>query len=287
MANSDTTRSTSGAGNVVAGYFRNGEDAHRAILELRDQGFQVNEIGAAFHARSLAAEVPPSIGNFDVRSATNSDTTIAGAGSGTSGVTPMGLSTGAGTPFAGAPTSPGPIPGSKIPSSLPREIPSELPSDLAPNAASAGQSVPSAQQGWRGRLSSVFDREGARPNKSASKFGTGEGDLQLNASSAYVYSGSAFQGSFRGMGIPENHSQRLARELERGGAIVTVNAGSERASLAAQILERNEGVVRYESFSGTEEEEPWAPADDAQVEVFGEFDRVYPRYIPGETRKAS
>jgi hypothetical protein len=72
----------------------------------------------------------------------------------------------------------------------------------------------------------------------------------LSSGYNYAYSGSAFESSFSGMGIPQEHSRRLSRDLRRGGAVVTVRAGS-RNSTAEAVLQRNNGVVRYESVSAT------------------------------------
>lgn len=246
---------------MVAGYFAKAEDANQAIRELMDEGFGLSEIGAAFHSGSSpgrgSGQVPsPSStataaaapsqrnpgsgeeeGNFPLRSEGNQELHPAGATSDTEAVSPWGLFTGGGTPFAGA-SRPGPITGSEIPRDLPRDIPSEL--------ASSDE----------GRASS------------------------------HPYSSSAFESSFAGMGVPADHARRLARELRRGGAVVTVKAGS-RAEAAEQIMERNHGRIRYESApaqmqTGTE--------SGGNVDVFGEVHRVYPGHVQGEDvreRKAS
>ena len=100
-SNRDLNSSTSG---TVVAWFESGEDVQRAIDELLNEGFPVNEIGAAFHsgasasalssgspARPFIDDTPSTIGDV------GSGTTISGASSDTSGVTPSGLSTGSGT----------------------------------------------------------------------------------------------------------------------------------------------------------------------------------------------
>jgi hypothetical protein len=248
---------------TVEGYFASADDATNAIHELVDDGFSINDIGAAYHSgagasgRSAGQESRPSStatsaefpstraqragegeGDFPLRFQGNQDLNPAGATSDTQAVSPWGLFTGGGTPFAGA-SRPGPITGSEIPP----EIPRELPSDLAP------------EQGQR-------------------------------AAGSYAYSCSAFENSFGGMGIPPEHARRLSRELRRGGAVVTVKAG-QRTPAAEQIMERNHGTIRYDSGPVAVEE---ARGTGEQVDVFGEVHRVYPGYIPAEDarrRKAS
>lgn len=145
---------------VVAGYFAKAEDANQAIRELMDDAFGLSEIGAAFHSgvsqardsgqtpspssTATAAAAAPTTrnpgagedeGNFPLRSEGNQELHPAGATSDTEAVSPWGLSTGGGTPFAGA-SRPGPITGSEVPAYLPRDIPSELSSGGETRASS-------------------------------------------------------------------------------------------------------------------------------------------------------
>lgn len=55
-------------------------------------------------------------------------------------------------------------------------------------------------------------------------------------------------------------------------------------------MQRNNGVIRYESASATGEPAWESGAQEPRVEVFGEIHRVYPGYVPREdvrSRKAS
>jgi hypothetical protein len=137
-SSSDWNSSTSG---TVVAYFTSGEDAQHAINELVDEGFPINDIGAAFHSASASGysgSAPSQIDHHDTfpTSTTSTIGTVgsatgaAGATSDTSGVTPAGLSTGGGTMTSGA-SRPGPIPGSEIPGDLPTNIPSTLKSSTA------------------------------------------------------------------------------------------------------------------------------------------------------------
>lgn len=322
MASSSLNPGKTGTGGTVAGYFASGDDAHRAINELVEAGFGAREIGAAFHDGGLIQ--PSSVSNLDnidqaadesrLLDETRTDSTAAGAASGTEAVTPMGLSTGGGTTISGA-GAPGPIPGSEIPPELPRDVPSELGSDMSgstfsPRQAPAAETSRSStresistsrvqrqEEGWWDKLKHVFgggehetsSRREPASEKSSQNYGTGEGQLNLTSGRDYAYSGSAFESSFSGMGIPQDHARSLARDLRRGGAVVTVRAGSKNASAEA-IMERNHGVIRYESQVAPTESAWDSDNQQTRVEVFGEVYRVYPGYVPEEDvrpRKAS
>jgi len=292
---------------TVVGYFASGEDAHHAISELLGEGFKASEIGAAFHS-NVQRHSSPTARDIPVRSTVGSGSTIAGVASGTSAVTPSGLSTGAGTGIAGA-SRPGPIPGGEIPANLPTEIPSELPSegdrrsvsDLRPASgnirATEGIHEAGDNKSWRSKLGHIFGSESANiadrretgSRKGSQNYGTGEGHLGDISNYDYEYSGLAFEQSFSGMGIPQEHARRLSQELRRGGAVVTVTAGSMNTNAEA-ILERNHGVIRYESASPTGEDFREGGNQNARVEIFGEVYRVYPDNLPernAQKRKAS
>lgn len=315
----DNTRS----GSTVAGYFVSGEDAHRAINELLEEGFSARQIGAAFHS-NLSFRSPGSRSTLSgtdddsIQAVARLDASVAGAASGTNAVTPMGLSTGGGTVIAGA-GNPGPIPGSEIPSTLPSDIPSDIASgrvdrrdaSMRSNLSAANENL---QQGagdyeprgnesrrtfeslehesWWDKLKSVFggsehtdtaERRGPVSDKSSLNYGTGEGSLDIDTKQNPVYSGSAFESSFAGLGIPQAHSQRLSRELGRGGAVVTVDAGSRSAD-AEEVLVRNHGIIRYESEPVPGEEASDSGNQEARVEIFGEVHRSYPGFV-AEDRK--
>ena len=284
------------AGGTVAGYFARGEDARLAIDELIEKGFDVREIGAAFHSRAqedpiLAVEEEPS------RRMSDSDNSIAGVASGSRAVTPSGLSTGGGATMEGA-HRPGPITGAEVPPELPREIPSTLPTDAEARAtlprkglrkAASPEGAPDENaRSWRDRLETVFGRESGTGRMAESrKFGTGEGHLGDIAD--YPYSNTAFEQSFAGMGIPPEHARRVAHELQHGGAVVTVKVGA-RAAEAESVLLRNHGIIRYETPAARREPIAAQSETAARMEIFGEVHRVYPNYVPPDrqiARKAS
>jgi len=302
-SNSNSLNSAArGSRETIAGYFADGNDAHRAINELRDEGFAASEIGAAFHSGTMLEPSARGMAQVSedtkIRSIAKPGSTIAGPASDTSAVTPSGLSTGSGTPMAGA-SRPGPIPGSEIPTDLPTDIPSDLVANAREHAFSRPGAVdvnsPTSgdfhemrepeNQSWWSKLKQIFGSQEVDPSlrrepvsdKSSLNYGTGEGHLGVHSDYEYAYSGSAFEQSFSGMGIPQVHAERLSRELLRGGAVVTVRAGSKNIA-AESILERNHGIIRYESASDRADDLENANPE-ARVEIFGEVHRVYPGYI--------
>ena len=321
---------------TVVGFFRNGDDAHRAINDLLDEGFGAGQIGAAFHSSrgtaasgstTAAGKGPPSTvspGTIGTGSG------ITGAASDTTAVTPAGLATGAGTWAAGASR---PLPSGNTPHH-PQYLHPESEAGAGKAGSSANEpfenrSIPlgsesrpvtgehlasgefrstgglretsephtrtDAGASWWEKLKHVFggheSRAGdQRTDKTSMNFGTGEGNLGIAPTEyEYPYSGPAFENSFAGMGLPQEHSRRLARELRQGGAIVSVSA-TGRISEAERILERNNGVIRYEDPGVLSETGADLYSDeDERVQIFGEVQRVYPSYMGHKDvhRKAS
>lgn len=64
----------------------------------------------------------------------------------------------------------------------------------------------------------------------------------------YDFADDEFQGSLAGTGIPSDRAAYLTRNLQAGGAIVTVR-DANRAAEAEQILSANHGKVRYEDVA--------------------------------------
>jgi hypothetical protein len=118
-------------------------------------------------------------------------------------------------------------------------------------------------------------------------FGTGEGHLAtLPDDYDYAYSGSAFEGTFSGMGVAQSPARPLVGDLHRGGAIVSPIPDG-RADEAERIFERNNGRIRYESAA---ESAQWSDIPGERVGVFGQVSRAYPGYLSGSSvssRKAS
>jgi hypothetical protein len=309
-----TTSSNIASPNTVVGYFADGEDAHRAINELLEQGFRASEIGAAFHTRAASGDAPLAEPDTELRpavgpSSPGAGSTVSGPASDSSAVTSAGLSTGGGTVNSGA-ARPGPIPGGGIPSSLPSTLPhtikSTIPSTLHPENTAVPDAYPATggfhevrkagSPDWWDKLKNVFGgetkaeraRENAVADKTSTNFGTGEGHLGAYPDYDYAYSGAAFESAFFGMGIPHDHARQLSGRIRGGGAIVTVEAGTLRGN-AEDILTRNHGTVRYETaraFAG----ERGDLSPEGRVQLFGRIQSTYPGYVSSTgsaTRRAS
>jgi uncharacterized protein (TIGR02271 family) len=66
----------------------------------------------------------------------------------------------------------------------------------------------------------------------------------------YDFADEDFHGSLEGAGIPSDRAAYLTRNLQAGGAIVTVR-DANRTAEAEQILSANHGKVQYEDLAGT------------------------------------
>ncbi len=279
---------------LVVGYFSDGANAYRAINELIDEGFRPSEIGAAFRSRpagagaqsggSLSAEGEmKNVREINDRNPAVSGS-VGGAASHDQAVNPAGLAPGSGNAFPGAPSTPGPIPGGEIPSTLRHDLPETLPHDLP----ASSRPITDAGDRWVEHLHRTWGNNPAETAKnrntaaaSKQKFGTGEGTLGLVPE--YAYSEPAFETSFTGMGLSPDHARGLSGDLSRGGAVITVSAGT-RSSLAEAILERNHGRIRFERAASTFT--PRAADRESPVEVYGSMHNYYrPEEEP--RRKAS
>ncbi len=157
--------------------------------------------------------------------------------------------------------------------------------------AVATPGAPTVHESWGDRLKHIFGgkevhRGAAAPaheapvkddlrkemNREAQDFGTGEGHLQLNTPRRY--SQTAFEQSFTGYGVEPDRARGFSRGLGRGGAVVTVHAGTRTAE-AERILENHGGTARV-SEAG---EVDGNLADSGEVEVFGTVGRDYPGYL--------
>ena len=284
------------ANEVVVAYFGRSEDAEHAIDDLLAEGFESRQIGAAFRGRSTAlnttAEETSEVGSKTVRSAIDSNTVGSGPASDTRAVTPAGLSTGSGSVISGA-GRPGPIPGSEIPHHRKTEIGSTG-TVANPLPATGGFHEAHNENSWWEKLKHIFSSDSEKNRRdegivdsTSMNFGTGEGHLATYPdNNEYAYSGSAFEGAFSGMGVPQAHAHSLVGEMRNGGAIVTISAAGRIAD-AEIILERNNGRVRYETASAAT---PWEEVTGERVHVFGALSHTYPGYLPGSDtsrRKAS
>ncbi len=258
---------------IVVGFFPDGANAYRAIVELIDEGFRSAELGAAFRTPRVGITVAP---GGKARAVSPNPAVAAGVGGAAShdeAVTPAGLAPGSGNAFPAA-SRPGPIPGGEVPAGLPHDLPSELPS-----SPSAESQRAQAAESRRERLPRLF-AEGADTSAAARpstvKFASGEGQLSPDDE----YSEFSFENSFLGMGLGAREARNLSEQFTQGGAVVCVTPGS-RASLAEGIIERNHGGIRFEQVSGRPHS-----SEEMRVEIYGRM-RNYYRPEENIRRKAS
>jgi hypothetical protein len=282
MATPTLQQNNTGSDTIIAGYFQTGDDAHRAINALLDEGFPPGQIGAAFHTSGNDDLLPDeSIRQAPGRTfnmeAADIDTSAGGASSGSDAVVPIGLASGSGSVILGA-GSPGPIPGAELThTGLPHELKSELAHDkphsfpLPSTTVSSTPAPAKADTSWTSRLKHIFQ---SRHTEAADtqKFGTGAGELDLTTPYGHPYSPTAFESSVSGAGVSAEHSRNLSHRLSTGGAVVTVN-DTGRTVEVEKIFERYNGVVRFSSDIFDD-----APALDYEprVEVFGHLEHRYP-----------
>lgn len=290
-----TLQTSTGSESIIAGYFQSGEDAHRAINALLDEGFLPSQIGAAFHTGggSVSSPDPKSVGIDTMREdlgttisspPVSSEVSDGGPASDTSAVQPVGLASGTGTPIFGA-GKPGPISGSSLAhTGLPSELESELAHEQPGSAGgrtvpatpvTTGHAQPTTATGssWSSKLKHLFQ---SKPDHTTThetttqdqNFGTGEGKLDL----ARPYSATAFENSVSSAGVSPDSSRHLSSRLSTGGAVVTVS-DSGRSIEVERIFEQHNGVVRFSSDVFND-----SPALDYEprVEVFGHLEHRYP-----------
>jgi hypothetical protein len=280
MSTSTLQTNELGSGTLIAGYFEDGQDAHRAIQALIDSGFLPSQIGAAFHSagaesagEAVAEEsIRQAPGRTFNQEAADVDTSAGGASSGSDAVQPVGLASGSGSPILGA-GNPPPIPGSSLAhTGLPHELKSELAHDQpggsyaqtasAPVAPAASQP---AATSWTSKLKHLFSKS---QTSATEGFGTGAGDLKLNS---LPYSRASFQTSISSAGAPSDHSRHLSQRLATGGAVVTVS-DTGRAIEVEKIFEQFNGEVRFESDIF---EDAAGDGYEPHVEVFGHLEHYY------------
>ncbi|RRA47970.1 hypothetical protein [Acidipila sp. EB88] len=268
--------------------------------------FHVTETGA--HRANTATRRQPSVGGSlreelgtTLPGSSRPSTTFGAPASDTTAVQPGALGGGSGTPFGGA-GRPGPISGSSLANTgLPSELKSTLPhdGDVAAGASHTTETHRIYDTGteattghtheggsWLDKLKHTFGHhsEHTAPKfkdsltgevaKDSKDFGTGEGDLHLNAPSpvGLRYSQPAFEQSFSGAGVAPGHARDFSHRLGHGGAIVTVQAAA-RTVEAERILENYGAELRPST------EASYDSAGDGLVEVFGTVHRDYPGYI--------
>ncbi len=182
--------SSQAGGTAVVAYFADGDQAHRAINALIDEGFRPSEIGAAFHTGAgssgsagtggaparrpnVGGELRDELGTT-LPEHTTQERTRTGTSSAASDTLPVqyaSLGGGAGTPYD-MPPRPGPISGGDVThSGLPSELKSSLPHDsdlrnqsAEPAYAPAGEHIGAGagRGNWGERVGPVFSSDQGR-----------------------------------------------------------------------------------------------------------------------------
>jgi uncharacterized protein (TIGR02271 family) len=91
-------------------------------------------------------------------------------------------------------------------------------------------------------------------------------DLYAEGEYEYDFADEDFHGSLEGAGIPSDRAAYLTRNLQPGGAIVTVR-DANRTAEAEQILSANHGKVRYEDVARTDIAATDVARDDYRTDV--------------------
>jgi uncharacterized protein (TIGR02271 family) len=185
---------------VVVGLFKDANDAHQAVTQLRTQGFSSAQIGAAFRGRESDSYLDPN---------------DAGA------VTP--------------------------------------------------ETVHHQRENWWEKVKDAFRSDDSVERRRESRDLATDADFVPETYSRgdyeYDLANDDFQGSLAGTGIPSDRAAYLTRNLEPGGAIVTVH-DANRAAEAEEILSANNARVRYEDIEGNEvAEEEFVGTDAAQIDA--------------------
>ena len=128
---------------------------------------------------------------------------------------------------------------------------------LDPNDAGAVSSdtVHREHEKWWDKVKDAFRSDDSverqRESRDAAADTSFEPELYSGGDYEYDLADDDFEGSLAGAGIPADRAAYLARKLEKGGAIVTVN-DANRAAEAEQILAANSARVRYEDVGRDE-----------------------------------
>lgn len=166
---------------VIVGLFNNGNDAHRAVTQLRENGFNSDQIGAAFRSQST-----------------------------------------------------------------------DLYSNRSDAATTTTGAIKRDTENWWDKVKDAFrsdDKVETRRDVAAGS--TLDTDPYTQGEYEYDFAGEDFERSLAGAGIPADRAAYLTRNLQSGGAIVTVR-DTDRAAEAEQILSSNHGKVRHEGYAGAD-----------------------------------
>jgi uncharacterized protein (TIGR02271 family) len=123
--------------------------------------------------------------------------------------------------------------------------------DRYPNRDTAATNVSGTvpHENWWEKVKDAFRSEDkVEARREAASDAALDADPYAQGEYEYDFADGEFQQSLAGTGIPSDRAAYLTRNLQTGGAVVTVHDAS-RAGEAEQILSANHGKVRYEDLA--------------------------------------
>lgn len=109
------------------------------------------------------------------------------------------------------------------------------------------------RENWWEKVKDAFRSDDSAERRAESREAAAESSVDPNTYSRedyeYEFADDDFQGSLAGTGIPADRAEYLTRNLEPGGAIVTVY-DANRTAEAEQILSDHHAKIRYEETTG-------------------------------------
>jgi uncharacterized protein (TIGR02271 family) len=124
-------------------------------------------------------------------------------------------------------------------------------SNRADTATTRTGAVKQEAENWWDKVKDAFRSEDkVETRRDVAAGSTLDTDPYAEGRYEYDFAGEDFENSLAGTGIASDRAAYLARNLQAGGAIVTVR-DTDRAAEAEEILSSNHGKVRYEDIAGT------------------------------------
>jgi uncharacterized protein (TIGR02271 family) len=133
------------------------------------------------------------------------------------------------------------------------------------DAATSTRGVHHDHESWWEKIKDAFRSDDkSETRREAAADSTVNTDPYAQDEYDYEYADNEFEGSLAGTGIPSDRAAYLSRNLQTGGAIVTVR-DADRAAEAERILASHHGKVRYEDITGTGATEAGVQRSDYQA----------------------
>lgn len=249
---------------TTAAYFRNHEDAHRAVLELREVEFPASAIGAAFREGISATHPAPSILEPEVTTETvitpkTTDPLLPPE-------TPMTTLTG-GSPFGEASTYRTPP--------LAGEDWWEGMRVALPHPASETRTRSTKPHQAR-RIAEPNDINFEPADRPAPAY---DNDYQTGDYSyeTHTFDPTTLAATLTSAGLDSGHASVIAQHINPGESIVTVTT-TDRTEEARSILTRNNGVITYPSGEDAvafPDRRVTPPARGGDLRLYGEILRCH------------